>query len=132
MNQRDLGYLAGFFDGEGSVSYGLTKGRYLRLEISVSQNTVQVPEIFVRLLKTGKVYQSKAKNGSVIFQWKVYGEKALDPLQVLIPYLIVKKVDAQQALELWARRHDLDFIKEQLADRQKRKDVRQWHLTHDS
>lgn len=92
----DIAYAAGFFDGEGSITIGLDRGKYLRLEVSSSQNLPPVLFWHVPLFG-GKVYHP-AGHAS---QWKIYGAKAIPFLIMIQPYLIVKAVDVEETLNIW-------------------------------
>jgi hypothetical protein len=106
MRKTDLAYMAGFFDGEGSISISLQQGKYLRIEVAVSQNTADVLWMYVRQFR-GNVYQSTR-----CYQWKCYGEGAVAFLKSLIPFMIVKRLDAEETIDAWEHRDDPIYVTE--------------------
>lgn len=91
-------WAAGFFDGEGAVMVKwveIQAGRGLRLSIAVAQNTLPSLELFKRWYG-GSIYE-----GARCHQWKAHGAEAAACLKTITPYLIVKKVKADEALKQW-------------------------------
>lgn len=115
MRKWELAYLAGFFDGEGSIYITLQKGKYLRVEVSVSQNTATVLWMYVGAFK-GSVYQ-----GNRCLQWKVYGANAVGFLRSIRPFLVVKAKEAEETIQAWEKRGDLDFVNEVLDGKRRRR-----------
>lgn len=115
---RDLYYVAGFFDGEGAIMLS-RQGKYVRLEVAVSQNTREVMDWHARLFG-GHVYghSPKGRSDTIIFQWKVYGDEAVAFLRQIEPMLIIKKVSAQEAIEGWTHRHEPEIV-DPIIDRRK-------------
>ena len=115
MRKADIAYAAGFFDGEGAVSLSLQKGKYLRVEVATSQNTIDVL-LWYRRNFGGSIYGSPER----CFQWKIFGEKAIDFLKLIQPYLFVKQVDAVEAVQVWESRDDLGRMTELIRARKER------------
>jgi hypothetical protein len=124
MRKIELAYMAGFMDGEGSISLRLQQGKYLRIEVAVAQNTVDVLWMFVRQFK-GNIYQS-----SRCYQWKCYGAGAVSFLKSMQPFLIVKRLDAEEAIAAWERRDDLTFVTDVIQRKRMRHERIQQH--HDA
>lgn len=116
MRKVELAYLAGFFDGEGSISMQLAQGKYLRIEVACSQNTVDVLWMYVRAFK-GNVYESQR-----CYQWKTYGAQAVSFLQTILPFLIVKRLDAEETIQAWQQRSDTILVAELIQRRRMRRD----------
>ncbi len=114
MRKADAAYFAGFFDGEGSITMSLNKGKYLRLEVAVSQNTQDVLWMHVRAFR-GNIYQ-----GQRCLQWKLHGAEAVAFLRTVLPFLIVKRTDATEAIEAWNRRDDPVYVTDVIAGRKVR------------
>lgn len=104
--ERSLEYLAGFFDGEGSVSIlrneaGTTKRqRYLTPHHFLQVTAVQIDPRPLWLLQAkfgGKtLYITRRQKGArPIYNWHISGDAAAECLKALLPYLVVKKVDAE-------------------------------------
>lgn len=122
MKKTDLAYLAGFFDGEGSISLSLQKGKYLRIEVACSQNTVDVLWMYVRAFR-GNVYQSQR-----CYQWKTYGAQAISFLHAVIPYLVVKRLDAEETILAWENRESVVTVTELLQRKRLRHEqLKQFH-----
>lgn len=102
-----MAYMAGFFDGEGSVFISLQgPSQSLRIEVSVSQNTRTVLEMFERYFSghiNGHIMRGR---NSEIFQWKAYAETGIHFLHEVRPFLLVKALSAQQAMDMWSIRKD--------------------------
>jgi len=116
MKKVDLAYLAGFFDGEGSISLRLQQGKYLRIEVSCSQNSVDVLWMYVRAFR-GNVYESQR-----CYQWKTYGAQAINFLHSVLPFLVVKRLDAQETIEAWNCKADIVKITELIQKKKMRQD----------
>lgn len=97
MNEREVAWAAGFFDGEGTVTlspYGQV-GRpdrevRRRLRISVSQKHRAPLEVFQRLFG-GTIHRSNER----CFAWHANSRIALAALRELLPYLVVKREVAE-------------------------------------
>jgi hypothetical protein len=106
MKKTDLAYMAGFYDGEGSISVKLQQGKWLRVEVSCSQNTADVLWMYVRAFR-GNIY-----HGTRCLQWKTYGAEAIKFLHAVKPWLIVKRIDAEETIEMWNSKDDINHITE--------------------
>ena len=118
MDKEKIAYLAGFFDGEGSIMIVPTfwvsqkKGnRYAyRLHCSAC-NANPKPVFLLSDLFGGKVYERPVgKNGVnkvrflISYSWSITSWKALSFLKVVLPYLIVKKEQAELAVVFQERK----------------------------
>lgn len=104
----DLSYLAGFFDGEGSISISRIKGKLGRNDIFVVLISISNtnPEILSYICKEfgGNFHQTKhqIKDGykrKNIYKWSASSKIAENFLSKILPYLILKKEQANMALE---------------------------------
>lgn len=116
MRRAEAAYLAGFFDGEGSISLQLQQGKHLRVEVSCSQNTIDVLWMYVRFFR-GNVYE-----GQRCYQWKAYGMQAIMFLRTVRPYLIVKRLDAEDAIRAWENRNNLPFVADIISRKKERRE----------
>lgn len=104
-NEIDLAYIAGFLDGEGSfiITYQGESKRRLRPMISVANTSREILE-WIKELFGGFI---SANNGSIckprgrtIYYYSLGSRKAcLEVLQLVIPYLKVKKKQAILLIE---------------------------------
>ena len=101
----DMAYLAGFFDGEGSImlipstSVNRGPGRY-RLTLAVS-NTVEHSVVRYAITFGGSVLPIAAKNARCksSYRWMITSAGAERALMAMLPFLKVKKDQAQVALD---------------------------------
>lgn len=102
MKQEDLAYLAGFFDGEGCISFhrkATKNGWRYSLEISVAQINPEPIKMFTEVFGFG--YRSRWFNSNqrLQFEWRTFGSNASKVLKLLMPYLKVKREEALLAIE---------------------------------
>ncbi len=101
---ESLAYIAGFVDGEGSIGIHKSQGLYATLWLQVSNADERVIQYISHLLP-GRIYATRrTRNGKVCkisykIQWN--SQEAIDVLELILPYLIVKKDMAEVALEFW-------------------------------
>jgi hypothetical protein len=106
IRRTDLAYLAGFFDGEGSLSLSLNESGGIRFTVACSQNTRTVLDLYVRHFG-GSVYGYTPKGRrSEMFSWRVNAQKAYDFLVQVRSFLLVKLVDADTCMSIWEQRED--------------------------
>lgn len=99
----ELSYIAGFFDGEGSVGIhrSYAKNRAVRYELQVALvNTDPRPLWEVQKMFGGGVYLRKhLPKHKDTYHWTL-GQRASETfLKAILPWLIVKKARAELALE---------------------------------
>jgi hypothetical protein len=104
MDSNDIAYLAGFFDGEGciQINKSLRKDR-INSRYWVTISAVQV--FPTPLLKLQKLFGGQINVRSDIAShrnlgcWRIQGTKAKIFLETMIPFLDVKREEAELALE---------------------------------
>lgn len=108
MLSTDIAYVAGLFDGEGSVSFCFVKAskngvRYGKLFARISQNDRHVLDWVQRTMGFGSVHGRKrpAKTTQICHDYVVAHEKARIFLAMIRPHLKVKgdTVDVKLALD---------------------------------
>jgi len=97
-----IAYFAGFFDGEGYVGVSHSeKNKYMVLSVTVTQNTLPVLEMlrerFGGNIIFPKHYYEKA--GKASYTWAIYSETALNFLNTIKDFVIVKKAQVEIALQ---------------------------------
>lgn len=107
MSTLTIQYIAGFFDGEGSINIyqtkkGVKKDRIgYQLSIYVHNTNEKIIRIFEKkfggYVNIRKRETNKWKTG---YDWKLSANQALKFLQDLIPFLILKKEQAKVAIEM--------------------------------
>lgn len=101
LEPYEWAYIAGFLDGEGTLSSRYGSGR-VGIEISASQNSL-APLRYIQERLGGHVrFRPNAYGGQWI--WSLTKRRAVfDALTQLRPYLIVKKEEADVALDILCR-----------------------------
>lgn len=99
-------YLAGFFDGEGSTQIRRLKQKTRRAQfgfvVSASiASTDQFPILGIRNQFGGSIChtQPRNENSKSVYVWTIYGEKACNFLNSILPWLIIKRERAIMAIE---------------------------------
>ncbi len=99
-------YVAGFFDGEGSIGiYPDGRGRH-HLRTQLAQNvTIESQELFEALcIEYGGNLSRDHNRRGTCFNWQLNSRPAADFLALHLPYLRLKKAQARLALMWqWAR-----------------------------
>ena len=108
LTEREKAYIAGFWDGEGTITISKT----LILLISISNSNKEVL-LFIEKKLGGTVYL-KVKRGwkhKDISTWATSGWKAAAVIEILFPYFLVKRNHASLALSF--QKAKLEKLKEQ-------------------
>lgn len=101
LSDVELAYIAGFFDGEGSVTIGRHNGAEssYSLRISVTNTNREIIDWLVDNLG-GSVSNVKLKgNRQQSYLWYLAAVKASDVLYALLPFLRVKREQAILGLD---------------------------------
>ena len=85
-------YLAGFFDGEGSI--GMYKRKAWSLQVTVSQKDHAVLDVFFERFPLGAWNYFENVTSLVWYDWRTH-----ELLRALVPYMITKKRQAVLALQ---------------------------------
>lgn len=111
VSEVDAAYIAGFFDGEGCVSLGMhnkrsTTGRgYHYLRVFVANTNLEVLEWLSKTLGFGHPQPQKKKEGQrQVWRYMLSGVRAISFLEIVYPYLQVKKNLAEIAFRFSATR----------------------------
>lgn len=92
-----LQYIAGFFDGEGSI----TVTRNLSLQVIIGQNDEAILLAIAQFMGCGKVSALKIRRGhKQCFSLRWCGAKAAFVLEALLPFLLLKKERAELAIRM--------------------------------
>ncbi len=92
--EQKLIFLSGVFEGEGSFGFWGKVGksnRYLRAQIRMCDEDIVLR--FINYFKLGSISTNLPKNNkhSRSFKWVVAGDKALDVMLQLYPYLGIRR-----------------------------------------
>ncbi len=114
---EQLAWCGGFFDGEGSVGISRQLRKYGKAKTSVSMSYVlgvaicqkeRGPLEMFQQLFGGNLY-SYSVRGVTYHRWFTWSSVALRFLEIILPYLILKKdrvalaIDFQKSLTVWNR-----------------------------
>lgn len=102
MTETELAYIAGFFDGEGSINIRRRK-RSGRTNYSLSISMTQTNELVLcemaDILEVGSVRKMKThKSKKDAWRWDAGNGAAYKVLLKILPYLRVKNLEAEHAL----------------------------------
>jgi len=106
LERDDLIYAAGLFDGEGCISTSLSKPTHMpRLVVSVQMCDASIITWLHRTFGIGTVFQSRPEkyySGRCRpqFVWQASCGQAEVVLELLLPFLKVKRPQAERALAL--------------------------------
>ena len=96
---NDLSYLAGYFDGEGCISFGKVRKGAPYLKIAVTTGD-EVPIQKFCLIFGGKLNKPSFGVNRQLYSWYAHGKRAQEILRVLSPFLLAKRAQAELALTL--------------------------------
>jgi len=107
LQPTDAAYLAGIIDGEGSIMV-LSKRDTCIIKISVANTFVGLIEWLTEVTGIGSVVMTaraseKHKTG---YHWQCYSEAAESLLKQILPYLRIKRAQAELALSVQERLRD--------------------------
>ena len=133
LSDREIGYLAGFFDGEGCVSIdqhihtkrGIAGLRTFSINVRISNVNLEVLEWFQSLVG-GHIYTHDKPKGNRKPNWQIYlsGKPAKQLFDAIEPFVIVKRRQIalvrefyvlqgkrvpQARAALWERMRELNF-----------------------
>lgn len=108
MKKIDLAYTAGIIDGEGCINISRRQGKHqsTRLQVSV----VNTNEWLCQWLKMqfGGIVRSRRAykpNHKPSYSWQLGHKKASEFLRLILPYLNIKKPNAEIAIAYQERQH---------------------------
>lgn len=112
MKAEDIAYCAGLFDGEGCVHIARihTKKKNLTFQLNckVSINHLFALELF-RFFFGGSIRKEKQdeshNKSGLLHSWSIFGDGAVNFLTHIMPYLLIKKPQAELALQFQATKH---------------------------
>lgn len=110
-NQDFLYWLGGFFDGEGSISFTVTKDKSTRigyrvnLNVRMSQHKTEMSERIFKFvideLDLGKLYYEESKAEGEFLRFRMAGlTDAIIFLELTEPYVRIKQDEVGDALEI--------------------------------
>lgn len=105
----DMAYLAGFFDGEGSVAvYTNGKRNGFTLRVQITQNKTRESTILLNKI-LDEFGGSLGDNSKSAWNYQCSGGMALHFLETLLPHLRLKKEQAQLAVD-WYKNREENYV----------------------
>lgn len=122
LDETEKAYIAGFMDGEGSISLGKdyprvnghkTKIQY-NLVVSMCNTNKEIVEWFKQELGGSITIRkwTKGKNHKQAYQWNLKSNQAIDFLKEILSYLKIKKQQAELAIEF--QKHKREIVNQKL------------------
>lgn len=96
-SEADLIYMAGYFDGEGSIT--ITRGNNINVRLS---NTYKPTLVWMYELVGGYLYihnHDKNTKGRQLYTWSLNAYRAIAFLKLIAPFLREKKYQAELAIK---------------------------------
>lgn len=118
ISVEESAYLAGFFDGEGSISMG-RRGQNRSMFLRVSNTNINSLHRLQRAFG-GKIYPENKGDMSrrrPIWKWYCASDAAVIALQAMLPFLGIKKEKALLALAFQEMKGSWSAKREEIADR---------------
>lgn len=103
-------YIAGFFDGEGSIGIYHKNNKQFHLRIQLTQNKDIVSTELFRVFTDvfgGNLSEQKTLSGGVKYNWQLNSDKAVKFLEEIEPFLVLKKTQAQIAIAWQKQRPEM-------------------------
>jgi hypothetical protein len=104
LTEPEKGYLAGLFDGEGTIGYYDFRERH-ESTVMITNADPRVMNWLVEKIGYGNVHtvrKAYARRKHVVHHWRISNKpRVYDFLEAISPYLIVKKDQVELLLNLW-------------------------------
>jgi LAGLIDADG endonuclease len=130
ISKTDLAWAAGFLDGEGCitiirVSNRYSSGTYYVISLQVTQR-VRKPLDKLANMFGGEVRRHNLKQRGGYWYWYRYGNNALEILEKVLPFLVLKEAQAKIAIDFQLRRRAIVGSGIPLVDRQRNQDEKDY------
>jgi len=102
LSETDKAYLAGILDGEGCISFGSRAGKYLTVTLQVTNTNFELIKWLIGHLGAGNWYgyAPRVGNRRPCYLWSVAGKRATDIIRQVLPYLVLKRPQAELTIAL--------------------------------
>jgi hypothetical protein len=105
ISDADLGYAAGFFDGEGCISIGKNGA----IDIRITNTSISVLTKLMNIFG-GSITNRTQKVNKKQYAYSLYGDNGIEFLKLLLPYLVEKQQQANTIIEYYSLRNELTPI----------------------
>lgn len=114
MKKTDLAYIAGVFDGEGCVNLGKCGNTY-KARITIGNTNEWLIQRF-KFQFGGNIRMNKGRDNRKDFWiWSLNCQQSARFLKLILPYLTIKRPQAQLLIEYEQARHHRGYNEEELA-----------------
>ena len=99
LSTEILAYLAGYFDGEGTIGFTLTNRNY-SLRACIATADYEALKVFADSFDT--IVHTKKQSGShrQMFEVRFYSKRAQDVIRQLLPFMRTKRAVAEAVLRI--------------------------------
>ena len=115
MKDIHLAYLAGIVDGEGSIELKWQKNK-MSMDLLLHVFNSDRPLFdWIEGHFGGKTYEIHRRvrllkpQWAQVFNWNLRGQNARDLLEQLVPHMVVKKAQAELAIDFWQHRKPMPY-----------------------
>jgi hypothetical protein len=105
LQDTDLAYAAGFFDGEGCIS--ITKNGAIDIRIVNTAHNVLVK---LQSVFGGNITERSQRVNKKQYTYAFYGENAIEFIKLIKPYLVEKLPQAETVLEYYELRNNIHSV----------------------
>ena len=106
LTETERAYLAGFFDGDGCINISISKSKNAatvnhQLHVIFAQCNEAFLEEWMHKTALGKIYKHRWPNHKarkIMYHWRMSSRQAEKMLNLLLPYLQIKRQQAEVAL----------------------------------
>lgn len=93
----DVAYIAGLIDGEGSITIARDRRQFYAPRITITNtNPYLLKWLKLKLGSEGSFFEKKSRGRA--WEWRIQGYGVLPAIQRLNPFLVIKKAQAQIAI----------------------------------
>lgn len=97
-----ISYIAGIFDGEGSVFLTKRKSGKIRINVSITNTNLNVLKYVKQNIGLGRILKSiDSRANYPIYMWRTSDGYAYKFLKIVYPYLIIKKSKSDETIKLY-------------------------------
>lgn len=99
MEETEKAYWAGIIDGEGSISCGYQNSGIPQLFVAVGMRDELIPRMLYERFE-GSIYEvvNKRSRTGLSWQWQVNGASCEKVLEIIQPYIKLKKMEVTLAI----------------------------------
>lgn len=103
LTETDKAYLAGLFDGEGTLGYYHYRGNRHEVMVAITNTDMRVHTWLLDKVGCGTIRPvSQCRNKHIAFHWRISNRSRVQALlEAILPYLIIKKEQVSCLLDLW-------------------------------